>query len=37
MNSSPDDQPPRHVVIIGWPEKAHRKAKARQVFDQSVC
>jgi hypothetical protein len=24
-------------VIIGWPEKAHRKAKARQVFDQSVC
>lgn len=24
-----DDRPPRHVVIVGWPEKAHHKAKAQ--------
>ena len=24
-----DDVPPRHVVILGWPEKALHKAKAQ--------
>jgi hypothetical protein len=31
-----DDRPPRHVVIVDWPDEQHQKAKAQQLAAASA-